>query len=172
MDINIFAIVQSLWKDFTASAFFAFLKGFGIFAFAVLLIADVLLLSKRLRSDWKKAFYGENVPPLRKSRYLELWERIKRDAVSGDLSKAKIAVIEADKMLGETLEKIGYKGKDTGEKIAAVKPAQLTGLEEAKLAHEVFKKVVRNSEHKIDISEIEMALSGYEKVFRGLELLD
>ena len=33
------------------------------------------------------------------------------------MSKAKIAMIEADQMFGETLEKIGYKGKDTGEKI-------------------------------------------------------
>lgn len=172
MDINIFAIIQSIYKAFVASSSFLFLKSVGAFAFVILLIADILLLYKRFRGDWKVAFYGAKIPDLKKSKYTELWERIKSDAMSGDLSKAKIAVIEADKMFSETLEKIGYKGQDTGEKIAAVKPGQLIGLEEAILAHDVFKKVVRNSGRKIEADEIQMALAGYEKVFRGLELLD
>jgi|GEM_PF-892391 len=172
MDINIFAIIKSLWQAFIASSFFVFLKSFGAFAFAVLLVANILLLSKRLRSDWRVAFRGTNVPPLKKSKYMELWEHIKNDAASGDSAKAKIAVIEADRMFSETLGKIGYKGKDAGEQIAAVRPGQLVGLDGAKLAHETFKKIVRNGKHKIDVSEIEAALAGYEKVFKGLELLD
>lgn len=172
MDINIFAIIESLRETFSASPFFRFLKGFGAFAFVILLIANILLLSKRFRGDWKIAFYGAKIPPLKKSNYLEFWERIKSDASSGDLSKAKIAMIEADKMFGETLEKIGYKGADTGEKIAAVKPGQLIGLKEAIVSHEIYKKVVRDEGYKINMDEIQAALAGYEKVFRGLELLD
>ena len=53
-----------------------------------------------------------------------------------------------------------------------MKPGQLIGLEEAKQSHEIFKKVVHNSGYKIDSAEIQAALGGYEKVFRGLELLD
>lgn len=172
MDINIFAIVQSLFKAFIASPFFQFIKILSAFVIAILLIANILLLSKRIRGDWKVAFYGAKVPDLKKSKYTERWEKIKADAESDDLSKVKIAVIQADQMFGETLEKIGYKGKDTGEKIEAVKPGQLIGLKEAVQAHEVFKKIVKNSGHEIGSDEIQKALEGYEKVFRGLELLD
>jgi hypothetical protein len=172
MDIDIFAIFQSLSKAVAASAFFHFLKSFGIFAFFILLIADILLISKRIRGDWKVAFYGAKVPDLKKSKYTEKWEKIKGNAHSGDLPKVKIAMIEADQMFGETLEKIGYKGKDTADKIAAVKPGQLIGLEEAKGSHEVYKKVVRNSGSDVSAEEIQAALEGFEKVFRGLELLD
>ena len=172
MDINIFAIIQSIAKAFTASPFFHFLKAFGVFAFFVLLIADILLLSKRARGDWKHAFYGAKVSDLKKSKYTQKWEKIKENAESGDMPKAKISMIKADQMLGEILEKVGYKGKDTGEKIEMVKSGQLIGLEEATQAHEVFKKVVRNSGHNVDLPEIEASLAGYEKVFRGLELLD
>ncbi len=172
MDINIFAIIQSIYKSFIGSSFFHFLKSFGAFAFVVLLIADILLLSKRLRGDWKIAFYGAKIPDIKKSKYAKRWQRIKENAKSGDLPKMKIAIIEADQMFGETLEKIGYEGKDTGERIAAVRPGQLIGLEEAKESHEIFKKVVRDSGYKIDDAEIQSALAGYEKVFRGLELLD
>jgi len=172
MDINIFAIIKSLWQAFVASSFFVFLKSFGVFAFAILLIANILLLSKRMRSDWRLAFRGSNVPPLKKSKYAEFWERVKKNAASGDPARAKIAVIEADKMFGETLEKIGYKGKDAGERLELVKPGQLIGLNEARQAREVFKKIVRDSGRKTGTEEIEAALEGYEKVFRGLELLD
>lgn len=171
MDIDIFAIFRNLAKAFIASSFFSFLKFLGAFAFVILLIADILLLSRRLKGDWKVALYGANVPPLKKTKYQKFWERIKSNVASGDLSKAKIAVIEADKMLGETLELIGYKGKDTGEKIAAVRPGQLVGIEEARQAHDIFKKIV-HSRYKIGTREILTALEGYEKVFRGLDLLD
>lgn len=172
MDINIFAIFQSAFDAFASSSFFYFFKILAGFVIAILLIADILLLSQRIRGDWKVAFYGAKVPGLKKSKYTERWEGIKKNAESGDASKAKIALIEADQMFGETLEKIGYKGKDTGERIAVVKPGQLIGLEEAKQAREIYKKVVRNSGHGISLEEIQAALAGYEKVFRGLELLD
>ncbi|MCX6766533.1 MAG: hypothetical protein NT170_01985 [Candidatus Moranbacteria bacterium] len=172
MDIDIFAIFQSLFNGFANSSFFAFIKILAGFIIAILLIADILLLSKRIRGDWKIVFHGAKVPDLKKSKYIERWESIKSNAESGDESKEKIAMIEADQMLGETLEKIGYKGKDTGERIAAVKPGQLIGLEEVKASRVVFKKIVRDSGHEISSPEIQAALEGYEKVFRGLELLD
>ncbi|MFA6193993.1 MAG: hypothetical protein WC726_03985 [Parcubacteria group bacterium] len=172
MNINIFAIFQSAFTAFASSSFFGFIKILAGFIIVILLIADILLLSKRVRGDWKTAFYGAKVPDLKKSKYEEKWEKIRQNVQSEDLHKAKIAVIEADQMFGETLEKIGYKGKDTGERMAEVKPGQLIGLEEAKYAHEVFKKIVHNSSHEIDVAEIQVAIEGYEKVFRGLELLD
>jgi hypothetical protein len=172
MDINIFTIIQSIYKAFIGSSFFLFLKSFGAFAFIILLVANILLLSKRLRGDWKIAFYGAKIPDIKKSKYAERWQKIKENAESEDLPKMKIAIIEADQMFGETLGKIGYEGKDTGERIAAVRQGQLIGLEEAKESHEIFKKVVRDSGRKISMEEIQSALEGYEKVFRGLELLD
>ncbi|MFA6918332.1 MAG: hypothetical protein WC285_05945 [Candidatus Gracilibacteria bacterium] len=172
MDINIFATFRSAFDAFAGSSFFGFIKILAGFVVVILLIADILLLSKRVRGDWKTAFYGAKVPDLKKSKYVEKWEGIKRNAQSENVPKTKIAMIEADQMLGETLEKIGYKGKDTGEKIAEVKPGQLIGIEEAAHAHEIFKKIVHNSSYKIGPVEIQAALDGYEKVFRGLELLD
>jgi hypothetical protein len=172
MDINIFAAFQSLFSGFAASPFFHFIKILAGFIIVILLIADILLLSKRVRGDWKIAFHGAKVPDLKKSKYAEKWDKIRQNVQSADLHKAKIAIIEADQMFGETLEKIGYKGKDTGERMVEVKSGQLIGLEEARQAHELFKKIIHNSSYDIEISEIQKALEGYEKVFRGLELLD
>jgi hypothetical protein len=120
----------------------------------------------------KIAVYGAKVPSLKKSVYAKKWEGIKTRMEEGSASSAKVAVIEADKMLGEVLEKVGYKGKDTAEKIAAVKPGQLIGIEEVSQSHEIFKRIVQNHAFEISHEELHQILGSYEKVFRGLELLD
>lgn len=172
MDINIFSVSQFVWQAFAASGVFHYIKIIASFIIAILLIADILLISKRVRGDIKIAFYGAKVPSLKKSKYVQRWESIKGHLTEGSVSSAKVAVIEADKMLGETLEKIGHKGQDTGERIATIKPGQMIGIEEAGESHEIFKKIVQDPAYEISLDEIRSVLDGYEKVFRGLELLD
>jgi hypothetical protein len=172
MDTGIIDIFSSTWTAFLASSFFFYLKVFAGFVTAVLLIADILLLSKRIRGDVKIAVYGAKVPSLKKSVYVKRWESIKNRIEEGSISSAKMAVIEADKMLSEVLEKVGYKGKDTAEKIAAVKPGQLIGIEDVVESHNTFKRIIQNHTLEISHEELHQVLAGYEKVFQGLELLD
>jgi len=172
MDTGIMNAISSAWSAFLASSFFFYFKIFAGFVTAILLIADILLLSKRIQGDIKIAVYGAKVPSLKKSVYTKRWESIKNRIDEGSVSSAKVAVIEADKMLGEVLEKVGYKGKDTAEKIAAVKPGQLIGIDEVNESHAIFKRIVQNHSFEIEHSELHRVLGSYEKVFRGLELLD
>lgn len=172
MEINIFGIISSIYKSFVTSGFFYYLKIVAGFLVVILLVADILLLSKRLQGDVKVAIFGSKAPRFKKSLYTKRWEAIRKGVNEGNISAGKIAVIEADKMLGEVLEKIGYKGKDTGEKIAAVKVGQLEGIQDAVRAHETFRQIVQDPSHKIGLEGLQETLAGYEKVFRGLELLD
>ena len=84
MNTNIFTIIQSLFSAFAHSSFFGFIKILAGSIIAILLVADILLLSKRVRGDWKTAFYGAKVPSLKKSKNTEKWEEIKRNAESGE----------------------------------------------------------------------------------------
>lgn len=172
MDTGILNMISSLWSGFLASSFFFYFKLFAGIITVILLIADILLISKRIQGDVKIAVYGAKVPSLKKSVYVKKWESIKNRIEEGSVSSAKMAIIEADKMLGEVLEKVGYKGKDTAEKIAAVKPGQLIGIEEVSASHEVFKNIVQNHAFEMEHEELHRVLAAYEKVFRGLELLD
>jgi hypothetical protein len=172
MDTGIINTISSTWTAFLASSFFFYLKLFAGFVTVVLLIADILLLSKRIQGDVKIAIYGAKVPSLKKSAYAKRWESIKNRIDEGSISSAKMAVIEADKMLSEVLEKVGYKGKNTAEKIAAVKPGQLIGIEDVIESHSIYKQIVQNHAFEIEHDELLRVLESYEKVFRGLELLD
>jgi hypothetical protein len=172
MDTGITNVFSSAWSAFLASSFFFYFKILAGFVTAILLIADILLLSKRIQGDVKIAVYGAKVPSLKKSVYAKRWESIKNRMEEGSISSAKVAIIEADRMLDEVLEKVGYQGKDTAEKIEAVKPGQLTGIEEVAGSHDIFKRIVQNHAFEIEHEKLLRTLESYEKVFRGLELLD
>ena len=87
MDINIITIFQNFWSAFSQSSSFYYLKMLAGFIIAVLLIADILLLSKRVRTDVTVAIYGANVPKFKKEKYRERWgnimKRVEEDGISG-----------------------------------------------------------------------------------------
>jgi hypothetical protein len=170
VDINIITIFQSSWSVFSQSGFFFYLRIVAAFIIAVLLIADILLLSKRVRTDVTVAIYGANVPKFKKEKYRERWantmKRVEEEGVSG----GKFALIEADRLLGEVLEKVGYKGENVAEKLGKIPEGQLIGVSGVTAAHEISEQVLLDPTHELSLDEIKEALAGYEKFFAGLEI--
>jgi len=172
MDTDILGVFSSLYHAFFESRFFFYIKLVSAFAIFVLLIADILLLSKRIQADVKVAIYGANVPRLKKTEYAKKWESILNHLREGTVSSGKIALVEANKMLDEVLGKVGFKGANLEEKIGMIKPGQIVGISEVTEAHELYKKIIENPAHEVEMGEIKKAVDDYEKVFRGLELLN
>jgi hypothetical protein len=163
-------ILQALWLDFSQSSFFFYLKIFAAFITAILLIADILLLSKRVRTDVTVAIYGANVPKFKKEKYRERWGNIMKRVEEEGISGGKFALIEADRLLGEVLEKVGYKGKDVAEKLGQIPEGHLIGVSEAVAAHNISDQILLDPAHELGLDEIKEALAGYEKFFSGLEI--
>lgn len=172
MEINIVNALYGSAEAFFQSSFFHYIRIIAGFIIAILLIADILLLSKRLQGDVKVALFGSKAPRFKKSKYTKKWEDIKKGVEEGGISNGKISVIKADEMLSEVLGMAGYKGKNTEEKISEVKPGQLLGIEEALRAHEVYKRIVKDPSYQTGIDELRSALQGYEGVLRGLEVIE
>lgn len=172
MDFTSFGSISSFFRTFSESDFFFFVKLISGFAIAVLLIADILLLSKRVRTDMRIAVYGSGSPRLKKSKYMSRWESISKKLDDKSVASGKVAIVEADKMLDEILGKLGFSGKDTEEKITQVKSGQLVGIQEMREIHSFHKKIVDDPTYETSLNEIKTALAAYERVFRGLSLID
>jgi hypothetical protein len=172
MDFDIFNIFFSIYQSFLQSNFFYYLKIFSAFVSIILFIDIILLLSKRIRTDWRMALYGTPVMRFKKSKYNVKWEAVEKRAAEGSVSGAKIALIEADKMLDEILGKLGYAGKDAEEKVKNIKPGQLVGMEDMKETQLLRNKIIENPAYEANFSEIKSALAVYKRVLRGLEALD
>jgi len=163
---------SSFWTAFSQSNFFFWVKIVAGFAVAVLLVADILLLSKRMRTDLRAALYGSVVHRLKKSGYASNWENIERMLAEGSIASGKIAFVEADRMLDEVLGKLGYTGKDAEEKVQSVKPGQLAGIEDIRETQALHNKIIEDPSYKASLEEIRAALEVYERVFRGLEIIN
>ncbi len=164
--------LASAYNSFLQSDFFFYLKIFSAFVSILLFIDVILLLSKRARTDLLIALYG--MPPVRfkKKKYAPRWKAIQDRLAAGKVSGGKIAVIEADRLLREALEKLGFYGKSTGEKVEKVKPGQLVGIEELRGARNLYHKIMEDPAHEASLEEIKSALLAYERFFRGIELID
>jgi len=117
-------------------------------------------------------FYGTPVMRFKKAKYNPRWEAIKKRLEEGSIASGKIAIVEADKMLNEALGKLGYAGKDTAEKVSTIKPGQLVGIDDVREIQHFFHQIVKDPTHEIGMDEIKKAVATYERVFRGIEMID
>lgn len=172
MELDIGSIFSSIWAAFSQSNFFFYVKVVAGFVTAVLLIANILLLSRRMRTDIRVALYGTGAPRFKKSKYVSRWESIKRRLEDKSMASGKLALVEADKMLDEILGKLGYSGKDAGEKVKSIKPGQLVGIEDMRETQVLHKKIIEDPTYETSLEELKVALQVYGRVFRGLEVIE
>jgi len=172
MDINIISIISSAYAAFLQSAFFFYLKIFSAIVSFLLFIDIILLFSKRIRTDLRMVIYGSPVMRFKKSVYNVRWQATKGRLEEGSVASSKIALIEADKMLNEALGKLGYIGKDTEEKISHIGRGQLVAVDELKQVAELHRTILDDPTHETSLEELRSALGVYERVFKGIELID
>ncbi|MDD5489965.1 MAG: hypothetical protein PHP25_04785, partial [Candidatus Moranbacteria bacterium] len=148
MDTDFLGALSSAYNSFLHSAFFFYLKIFSAFVSVLLFIDVVLLVSKRIRTDFMIAVYGMPTGRFKKAKYIPRWEAIKGRLAAGSVAGGKIAIIEADKMLDEALGKLGFTGKNAGEKIRTIKPGQLVGVGELQDTRTLYHKIMEDPGHE------------------------
>lgn len=99
------------------------------------------------------------------------WQAILKRVKRGDDANLKLAVIEADNLFDNLLQKMSLDGKDMGERLEKLNSAQLSCLEEVWLAHKVRNKIVHEPGYPLGHSEAETAVEAFEKAFRELGVL-
>ncbi len=98
------------------------------------------------------------------------WKKIKKRTESGSESELKLAVIEADDFLYETLQDMGYQGetfekilKDAGGKI-------LNSFDEILEAHNVRNSIVYEPNYKLEPDTAKKILSIYENTIKNVSV--
>jgi hypothetical protein len=109
--------------------------------------------------------------PIEIEKFKKEWEKIKKRISSDIEAELKLAVIEADSLLDEVLEKKGYQGKTFEEKIQDLAPDILPTLDELLKAHQLRNDIIEDPSLKIDKNEARKALSLYEKVLKELDAI-
>lgn len=107
-----------------------------------------------------------------KNRLMEKWEKILKLSESENSSDWRLAVIEADIILDELLEKLHLPGETIGEKLKMVEKSDFTTIELAWEAHKARNMIAHEGgDFIINQHEIRRIISLYEAVFKEFFLI-
>jgi hypothetical protein len=99
------------------------------------------------------------------------WRRIMRHLDSENPSDWRLAILEADIVLGEMLEIMGYRGETVGEKLRAVEESDFFTISQAWEAHKVRNQIAHEgSDFLITQREARRIISLYRQVFEEFHM--
>ncbi len=110
------------------------------------------------------------IVPEEDSRRDQRWKRILSFSKSHNESDWKVSIIEADAILEEIVENMGYSGETLGERLKNIEKSDFLTLDEAWEAHK-YRNEVAHGNMVVRRVEVLRVLSLYEKVFREFEYL-
>lgn len=142
----------NLLLDFFYSDSFArFVFGFKIFSgtISVVLFVGIIALGIKTKKFWER--FGKITQSLDavseikgKEKIVKKWEEITAKSISHVDSDRKLSVIEADKLIDDLLKRMGFKGKDMGERLKQINQNQISNINDIWQAHKVRNNLVHD----------------------------
>lgn len=157
--------VSFLWSAYSALAW-----GFSLFLALLILFSAAGLALIRFR---ELSVYG-TLPPKSNEENVRnhRWQELLGEAMSSDPKRWRFALLEADKMLGELLEKLGYAGATTADKMRALPEDAFVTVPVAWEAHRVRNLVsLGSSDFILTQREAFRVMKLYEQVFEEFSFI-
>ena len=129
-----------------------------------------------LVSSWLKRFMLEDLVetfvkrPYGAKKGFKEWLKIQQRLESDKIDEYKLALIEADDLLDDVLQNMGYKGETMGDRLKQLDSAVLPNLEEVSEAHGIRNNVVHDPDYNLTPELAKRAVAVYEKSLRSLEV--
>lgn len=94
------------------------------------------------------------------------WHEVKQHVASSNPNDWKLAIIEADIMLGEVLTAAGYAGLSIGDQLKSASPTQFSTLQDAWDAHHIRNRIAHEgADFVLTQNAAREAIVKYERVF-------
>lgn len=99
------------------------------------------------------------------------WKKIKKRLESPSHANWKLAIIESEELVEDTLEKMGYKGEGIREKLKNVDPGVITNLNNLISSYDIFINILAEPDYQITKDRAIKIVSAFEDVLKEFELL-
>ena len=155
---------------------FLFIK-FIFFAVSIFFVIHIIYLLHKTGNIRKElALFGESVKrkamPIAKDMFVMAWHGIEARMRTMQEAEYKLAIIEADKLFDDLLQKMAYKGKDMGERLKQITPEQLSSISAIWKCHKVRNLISHDVNYHLTFSEAQWVIQMYEDAFIELGVLD
>ena len=138
------------------------------FCIIIYLLSKTEWLKRRFLLDLTEFF---TFKPYGVVKFSKKWEKIIKRFERGSESEIKLAILEADDLLNEILEKMGYPGETLGEKLKRVKKTILPNSEEILEAHKIKSDIVHDPSYFLSFEQAKKVLEIYERTLSELEAI-
>lgn len=106
-----------------------------------------------------------------KEKMSQKWKDITAKASSHIESDRKVAVIEADKLIDELIKRVGFKGKDMGERLKQINLNQISNINDIWQAHKIRNSLVHDAYFKLTENDTNYVIRVYESTLKELDVL-
>jgi len=162
--------IESLMK----SPIISYLKMISLLL-SLILLFGIIYISIKSRLLQEKIFRIQTFfqgSKYEKKRVLKIWKKILKLIQEKEPASQKLALLLADELFEEILERSGWPGKNFEERIAKITPIQIPYLEKIKTAHFLVQKFIEDPEFPLKEKEAWEILEVYEKIFKHFGVLE
>jgi len=100
------------------------------------------------------------------------WSEIQNHLASGNPNDWKLAIIEADIILGEILQKAGYAGQTIGDQLKSASASNFATLQDAWDAHRIRNRIAHEgADFVLTQVAAKEAMVKYQRVFREFDVV-
>ena len=156
--------LSNWWNIYSIIALFVSLLFFVGFIYAKVRFGELVEIEQEgLRKVEKEWAAQHEVPETKNAR----WDAIQMRISEHNPESWRIAIIEADIMLDETLTNAGYVGQSLGEKLRSANTTSFTTLQDAWEAHKMRNEIAHvGSDFVLTQRTAQETLVRFERVFR------
>jgi hypothetical protein len=159
-----FGTLETWWNVFSIIAIFIALLFFAGFVYAKIRYGELSEIEQNALKDSEARWAARNT---KTSSANTRWEAIQQRVSENTPEAWRIAIIEADIMLDETLTNAGYVGQTLGEKLKSANPQSFTTIQDAWEAHKVRNEIAHvGSDFVLTKKNAQETLVRFERVFR------
>ena len=98
------------------------------------------------------------------------WQRIMHRLDTGSEAEYKLAVIEADTLLNEMLQRMRLAGETVDERLQKITSLMIPIVDDLRSAHQVRNSIVYDPDYRFSLTEARKVLLVYQKTLENLDL--
>lgn len=159
-----FDTVEVWWNVFSVIAILFSMLCFAGFIYAKIRYAQIMEIEESLLRQAEQSWANKHArPDSRNAR----WDIIQKRVSENSPESWRVAIIEADILLDETLTNAGYVGQTLGEKLKSANPQSFTTVQDAWEAHKVRNQIAHAGSDFVLTQRIaQETIVRFERVFR------
>lgn len=163
-------VYDTLYRDWVYFVGFAIALSLTLVAILIYCLTRIYQIRRAEYAHFNAAAHTVTESDIPKTRLR--WNRIQEQAYSENEQQWRLAVLEADIMLNELLDHLGYRGETMADKMRSVDRGKFDSIDMAWEAHRFRNRIAHEANPSLTGAEVRRVIGLYEKILREFDFIE